>query len=166
MNTPSFVRSVAESLHSDRRHARALTGVVFQELRDRLPADASAGFAARLPPGLKRLWMVTPPPVSDLSYKLELLGEVMQQGALRDSTEAEHAVVAVFATLQHFFGEVTDPEGILAELVHQLTPDLAILWREATQVAVVSPDVRPPRRAPQRARGRTRAPRVIAEVSA
>ncbi|HEY2386495.1 MAG TPA: hypothetical protein VGK30_06010 [Candidatus Binatia bacterium] len=155
MNTPRFFRYVAGCLDRDLHHAQALTGVVFQELHDRLPPGASSAIATRLPPGLKRLWMANPQAIAERAqpYSLELLGEVMQRCRLRDSGEAEHAVVAVLAAFQHFFGEATEPEGV-ASLVRELAPDLAIAWRAATLLAAGNPDVRPARRDPRPARDR------------
>lgn len=167
MNAPTFFRHVAACLHSDQSRAQTLTGVVFQELRDRLAPATSSGIAARLPLRLKRLWMAnTQPAELPQRCQLEFLGEVMQRGTLLNATEAEHAVVAVFATLQRFLGKGTEPEGIVEGLLHQLPRDLEMLWREATRDAVLGPDARPRRRDPRGAPGRGEAQKGTARVSA
>jgi len=163
MNTLSFFGFIARRLRTDRARARTLTGIVFRELRDRLTPGLAAGIATRLPPGLQRVWTVNPQPLAERSqpYKLEFLGEVMQQGMLRDSTEAEHVVIGVFATLQCVLAENPGREGSIVGLPHQLEPDLAILWHQATLAAVPGMDRGPLRLDPRRVQPPTRQDPIV-----
>jgi len=90
----------------------------------------------------------------------------MQRSALLSATEAEYALVAVFATLQRLLDERTEPEGIVEGLPCQLPRDLETLWREAMCAAVLSPDAQPRRRDPTGAPSRGRTQKPIARVSA
>jgi uncharacterized protein (DUF2267 family) len=134
MDARTFIRQVADRLCADARRAEAVIAVVFHELRDRLtPADGAA-VTAQLPRGLKRLWAEPEPPDTSGAplYRMELFGEVMQNGALPDSMAAEGAVVAVFASLRCLLGSAAGKkEGAPRDIVDQLPRDLEMLWRKA-----------------------------------
>jgi uncharacterized protein (DUF2267 family) len=78
--------------------AEAVTFVVFQELRDRLPPKEAADVGAQLPTGLRRLWRAADRPgwpVQNI-HGHEFVEWVRQFAVLHDDREAERAVRAVF----------------------------------------------------------------------
>ncbi len=143
MESSAFVRGVAERLRSDERHAEAIIRLVFQEVRDGLGDAGASDVAMRLPPAVRPLWTDHErfPCASEQPYQLELLGTVMQWGALPDSTQAERAIVAVFAALQDLL-DGTGSAGAVQRIARRLPQDLEILWGAAERGRVT--------RAPQR----------------
>ncbi len=146
MDTAAFVRRVADRVHRDESHTAAIIRLVFQEMRDSLTEPGASDLAAHLPPAVQPLWMETErfPCPTDEPYQLELLGTLMQWGALPDSAEAEHAIVAVFTALQDLLDRATDATRAVQEILGQLPQDLQVLWTAAQRDRTVS-------RAPSRA---------------
>jgi uncharacterized protein (DUF2267 family) len=133
MNQREFFRQVAEKLRCDDARAEALTFAVFRELRDRLPANESADVAAQLPEALKRLWHESDRPRGPVQkvHEQEFIGRVRRLAALPDDREAERAVRAVFAALQHALGSPSGMEGEAWDVFSVLPKDLKIVWLSA-----------------------------------
>lgn len=142
MPTPTFISQVADRLHSDAHRAEQITGVVFHELRDRLPETDAAQVARHLPTALRPLWR--DPGAIAHPFQLEFLGDLMEHGAFATSVEAEQAVVAVFATLQRHLDRTTRNTRAFSAIFGQLPQDLAVLWRAAEACATDVPRRRPP----------------------
>jgi uncharacterized protein (DUF2267 family) len=135
MNEKTFLHEVAQRVRCDERRAEALTFAVFQELRDRLTGKEADDVAAQLPRGLKMLWMSfdRPERVVRRVHKSEFIGEVRRMAGLSDDAEAERAVVAVFAALQHLLGSPTGQEGEAWDVFSQLPSDLKKMWLAAAK---------------------------------
>jgi uncharacterized protein (DUF2267 family) len=135
MDENRFFREVARRLACDERRAEAVTFVVFRELRDRLPAKEATDVEAQLPTALKRLWG-RPLEVGGPAEKLhapEFVGHVRLFAGLPDEQEAERAVRAVFATLQHVLGSATGKEGEAWDVFSVLPKDLKLMWLSAAE---------------------------------
>lgn len=157
LEASAFVRGVADRLHSDEFHAEAIIRLVFQEMQDGLTEARASNVATHLPEAVQPLWSQSErlPRRAEEPYQLELLGTVMESGALADSGEAERAIVAVFATLLDLLDQVTDTTGAVRDVLGELPRDLEILWAAAERGRTAS---LPPRRVdPLIAPPRTRA---------
>jgi uncharacterized protein (DUF2267 family) len=135
MDDRTFIREVADRLTCDERRADAVTFAVFQQLRARLTAKEAADVEAQLPTGLKNLWRDcdrADQPVAK-THREEFVGLVQQAATLPDTAEAERAILAVFAALQHLLGSPTGKEGEAWDVFSQLPKDLKLLWLAAGQ---------------------------------
>ncbi len=148
MQTPMFIRQVADRMHRDADRAKRIIGVVLHELRDRLSEADAASLARHLPTALRPLWENNDrhPGTIEQPYRLELLGEVMESGAFPNSIEAERAVVAVFVVMQRRLDRVTGNTRVLSGIFDQLPHDLAVLWHAAE---VCGADARRPATVPR-----------------
>lgn len=133
MDEKTFLREIAQRLRCDEQRADAITFAVFQELRERISAKESHDVAAQLPTGLKRLWEVgdRTERKPERIHREEFVGRVRQRAVLPDDAEAERAVRAVFAALQHLLGSPTGREGEAWDIYSQLPKDLKLLWLDA-----------------------------------
>jgi uncharacterized protein (DUF2267 family) len=154
-----FIRQVADRLHRDADRATRIIGVVFHELRERLPEADAANVARHLPTALRPLWKGTDRRAGTIEhpYQLELLGEVMECGAFANTIEAEHAVVAVFVVMQRRLDRGTRNTRALSEISGQLPHDLAVLWHAAEVCGADAPQRRRARSVTARSRSRTAA---------
>ncbi len=135
MNEQTFFRGIAEALECDERRAEAVTFAVFGELRDRLSPEERRDVEAQLPTALKRLWSVgerDDRPANRVRRE-EFVGRVRQRAVLPDDHEAERAVRAVFAQLQHLLGSATGREGEAGDVLSQLPKGLKELWLDAAE---------------------------------
>jgi uncharacterized protein (DUF2267 family) len=133
MHEHVFIAGVGRRLGCDERRAEGLTFAVFQALADRLPAKEVADVAAQLPTALKRLWRSeghAGRPVEKI-HGQEFIGRVRHMAALPDDVEAERAVRAVFAELQHLLGSPTGKEGEAWDVFSVLPKELKMLWLAA-----------------------------------
>jgi len=135
MDDQKFLHEVANLVGSDLRRAEALTFAVFQELRDRITPREAGHVAAQLPKRLKMMWMSLERPDRKVRrvHELEFVGEVRRMAGLADDTEAERAVVTVFAVLQKLLGSPSGMEGEAWDIMSQLPKDLKKLWMSASQ---------------------------------
>lgn len=133
MDKNAFLQKVGERVGCDVRRAEGLTFAVFQELRDRLTSDEAADVDAQLPRALKPFWEFLDRPGRRVRrlHEAQFLGEVRLIASLPDDTEAERAVVAVFATLQELLGSPSGIEGEAWDVMSQLPKDLKKLWLRA-----------------------------------
>lgn len=135
MNSRTFLQAIADRLGCDDRRAESVTFAVFQELRDRLSSNERHDVASQLPTELRRLWTTGDsadhPPKK--THRDELIGLVRRRAVLPDDTEAERAVLAVFAELQRALGSPTGREGEAWDVFSQLPKDLKQLWLDAAQ---------------------------------
>lgn len=119
MDETSFLADVAARLESDIERAALISGIVLEELHDRLPG-------LRLPI-LETIRTAREELPRRPGMRLGLFGELMQRAALTDASAAERAAIAVFATLRCFFGgdaaAAYVPDPPLA-----LPADLDALW--------------------------------------
>ena len=147
MQRPTFIGKVADRLHGDAHRAERITGVVLGELRDRLPEADAAHVARHLPIALRPLWLghAHQADAAEYLYRRELLADVMESGAFPTSTEAERAVVAVFAVLRRRLDRVRCNTDALSRIFGQLPQDLAVLWRAAEADGTDVPRRRPAR---------------------
>lgn len=135
METPTLIREVAARLGSDERHAAAITAAVLHELRDRL----SDGSTPPVPTGVARvlmpLWTEIEPHActNEQPYRLGLLGDVMERGALPDAAAAERAVVVVFAAVRRMLDGVAANARAMPKLLTILPPDLQFFWTAADE---------------------------------
>jgi uncharacterized protein (DUF2267 family) len=136
----TFVREVGIRLGCDERRASGITFVVLQELRNRLTPEEVRDVAAQLPTELKRYWAEPAGTVRrvERTHRVEFLGRVRRWAALVDETEAERAVMAVFAVLQLLLGSTTGLEGEAWDVFSQLPKDLKKLWIEAHTIVPMS----------------------------
>ncbi len=136
MDKRTFVREVGMRLGCDERRASGVTFVVLQELRNRLTPEEVRDVAAQLPTELKRYWAEPAGAVRrvERTHRVEFLGRVRRWAALVDEAEAERAVMAVFAVLQHLLGSTTGMEGEAWDVFSQLPKDLKKLWLGAAAV--------------------------------
>jgi uncharacterized protein (DUF2267 family) len=134
MNERSFVKQVADRADCDERRAETLIFAVFQELRDRLTPKEASDVAAQLPLSLKMLWMSFERPDRKVRrvHEGQFLREVARMAGLEDESEAEAAVVAVFALLQQALSSPTGMEGEAWHVMSQLPTDLKQLWLNAS----------------------------------
>ena len=147
MQRPTFIGQVADRLRCDAHRPERITGIVFHELRDRLPEADAAHVARHLPTALRPLWIDNDrhPSAIEHLFQLEFLGDVMERGAFPTSIEAERAVVAVFVVLQRRLDRVTCNTRALSGIFGQLPQDLAVLWRAAEACGADVPRHRPAR---------------------
>jgi uncharacterized protein (DUF2267 family) len=133
----TFVRQVADRLRCDERRAETITRLVFREIADRFGPVGARRMASYLPAAVQPLWSERDPMdvAAERTWRFELLCEVMLHGGLIDSTEAERAVVAVFATLQRFLDRTDPAESVATQIFDLLPPDLEVLWRAAKHAA-------------------------------
>lgn len=133
MDKRTFIREVASRLRADEQRAEGLTGVVFTELRDRLPPKEADDVAAQLPADLKKLWNGVDRPPSGIRkiHAPEFVGRVRQAAGLPDDAEAMRAVRGVFGTLQLLLGSPSGMEGEAWDVFSVLPGDLKRLWLES-----------------------------------
>jgi uncharacterized protein (DUF2267 family) len=108
---------------------------LFQELRDRLTPEEAADVAAQLPHSLKMLWLSFDYPGRTVRrvHEPQFLEEVRRTVGLDDHSQAEEAVVAVFAALQEALGSPSGCEGEARHIFSQLPTDLKELWLSAAE---------------------------------
>lgn len=135
MDGSTFLRMVADRLRCDERRADALITVVFQELRGRLTPKEAADVASQLPKPLKERWLENEDPRRTVHriHRNEFVGRIRQRAVLPDEAEAERAIRAVFAVLQHALGSPHGTEGEAWDVFAQLPKDLKSLWLEASR---------------------------------
>jgi uncharacterized protein (DUF2267 family) len=135
MKDKAFVREVADRFGCDERRAETLIFAVFQELRDRLTPREVADAAAQLPHSLKMLWMSFDYLGREVRKvnEYQFLEEVRRMLGLEDGSQAEDAVIAVFAVLQEALGSPTGREGKARHIFSQLPSDLKQLWLVASK---------------------------------
>jgi uncharacterized protein (DUF2267 family) len=132
MDEHRFLREVGTRAGCDERRAEGLTFVVFQLLRGRISAREGDDVAAQLPAALRRLWNEGEPPSDASRYEcFEFIGHVRVAADLPDDIEAERAVRAVFATLQHALGSTDGTQGEAWDVFSQLPKGLKQLWLAA-----------------------------------
>ena len=133
MDDTTFIHQVAVRLRCDAGRAEAVALAVLRELHDRLPAKEAADVAAQMPSALKRLWHESDRPGRPVEkiHEHEFVGRVRRFAVLPDDAEAERAVRAVFATLQHLLGSSTGMEGEAWDVFSVLPKDLKMLWLSA-----------------------------------
>lgn len=133
MDDHTFFKDVSGRIGCDLRRAESLTFAVFQELRDRITPREAEHVAAQLPKRLRMMWMSLERPDRHVRrvHEAQFIGEVRQMAGLTDDREAEHAVCAVFATLQQLLGSPTGREGEAWDVMSQLPKDLKKLWLDA-----------------------------------
>jgi uncharacterized protein (DUF2267 family) len=88
---------------------------------------------------LKRLWgrpLDGDGPAEKL-HAPEFVGHVRLFAGLPDEREAERAVRAVFATLQHLLGSATGKEGEAWDVFSVLPKDLKLMWLSAAERGAV-----------------------------
>jgi len=134
MNDMEFVRQVADRTYGDGRRAETLIFAVFQELRDRLTPNEASDVAVQLPSSLKMLWMSFDRPGRKVRRVDEgqFLREIARMAGLKDVTEAEGAVVAIFSVLQEALESPTGTTGVAGHVLSQLPEDLKQLWLSAS----------------------------------
>jgi uncharacterized protein (DUF2267 family) len=133
MDQATFIREVGSRLGCDAARAEAVTFAVFRELRNRLTGKEAADVASQLPIGLRRLWE-EPDGTGARGEKIhahEFMGRVRRFAALPDDAEAERAVRAVFAALQHLLGSPSGLEGEAWDILSVLPKDLKFVWLSA-----------------------------------
>ena len=132
MDEHRFLREVGTRAGCDERRAEGLTFVVFQLLRGRITAREADDVAAQLPSPLRRLWNEGEPPSDAAHYgRDEFIGHVRVAADVPDDAEAERAVRAVFATLQHALGSKDGTQGEAWDVFSQLPKGLKQLWLAA-----------------------------------
>lgn len=133
MNKRTFIQEVAERLRADEQRAEAVVGVVFTELRDRLPPKEADDVAAQMPTELKRLWneIDRPPGGIRKVHAPEFVERVRHFGGLPDDAEAMRAVHAVFGALQLLLGSPTGTTGEAWDVFSVLPGDLKRIWLES-----------------------------------
>ena len=135
MKKREFIREVAERLRADEQRAEAVTGVVFTELRDRLPPKEVGDVAAQMPGDLRRLWNEIDPPPGGIrkTHAPEFVGRVRSLAGLPDDAEALRAIHAVFGALQHLLGSPAGMEGEAWDVFSVLPGDLKRIWLESAR---------------------------------
>ncbi len=135
VNRHTFIREVGARLGCDERRATGITFVVLQELRDRLTPEEVHNVSAQLPGDLRRFWQEHDHSGRRVTrmHRAEFLGRVRRWAALADEVEAQRAVCAVFAVLQHLLGSATGLEGKAWDIFSQLPKDLKMLWLDAAR---------------------------------
>ena len=134
MDEHRFLREVAARADCDERRAEGLTFVVFQLLRGRITAREADDVASQLPAALRRLWSDGEPPSDAQRYECrEFIGHVRVAADVPDDVEAERAVRAVFAALQHALGSKDGTQGEAWDVFSQLPEGLKQLWLGATR---------------------------------
>lgn len=134
MDEHRFLKEVAARAGCDERRAEGLTFVVFQLLRGRITPREADDVAAQLPAALRRMWNEGEPPSDASRYERdEFVGHVRVAADVPDDAEAERAVRAVFATLQHALGSPDGTRGEAWDVFSQLPKGLKQLWLGATR---------------------------------
>jgi uncharacterized protein (DUF2267 family) len=141
MDDHTFFKEVSQRIGCDLRRAESLTFAVFQELRDRITPREAEHVAAQLPKRLRMMWMSLERPDRQVRrvHEPQFIGEVRRMAGLADDREAEHAVSAVFAVLQHLLGSPTGLEGEAWDVMSQLPKDLKKLWLDAQRQPSTTP---------------------------
>ena len=136
MDEHRFLKEVATRAGCDERRAEGIAFVVFQLLRGRITPREADDVAAQLPTALRRMWNEGEPPLDAVRYECdEFVGHVRVGADLPDDTEAERAVRAVFATLQHALGSPDGTQGEAWDVFSQLPKGLKQLWLTASRKA-------------------------------
>jgi uncharacterized protein (DUF2267 family) len=137
MDDLTFFHRIAQRLGCDARRAEGVVFAVLQLLRDRLTPEEAGDVGAQLPSGLKRIWQEQDRPGRrvDRLHQAEFVGRVREWAGLPDDAEAERAVKAVFAELQHLLGSESGKEGEAWDVFSQLPKDLKKLWLAAAERA-------------------------------
>lgn len=133
MEAKTFIRTVGDRLRCDDARAESVTLAVFQVLRDRLTPHEAGDVLAQLPHGLRSLWTDNDRRGREVEriHRDEFVGRVRAFAGLPEESEAERAVRAVFAVLQHTLGSPTGTEGEAWDVYSQLPKDMKKLWLEA-----------------------------------
>ncbi|HEX5308971.1 MAG TPA: DUF2267 domain-containing protein [Solirubrobacteraceae bacterium] len=118
--THVWLNEIAEELGvEDRHYAYRALRAVLHALRDRLPVDVAAKFAAQMPTLIRGIYYEdwdpsrTPLAIHDLDAFLQ---RVAHEGRMAGETEASLAVTAVTHTLRrHLSGEIEELLAVLPD---------------------------------------------------
>jgi uncharacterized protein (DUF2267 family) len=118
--THVWLNEIVEELGvEDRHYAYRALRAVLHALRDRLPVDVAAKFAAQLPTLIRGIYYEDWNPGSTplASHDLDaFLQRVAHEGGMAGDTEASLAVTAVTHTLrQHLSGEIEELLAVLPD---------------------------------------------------
>ena len=110
----------------DTERVRLIGENVLEMLGCRLTYEEAEDLKAQLPAGLKEIWNRCP--ARPKWHREELLSAIREQCGFESAFDAEHAIRAVFATLQEGIspGEAGDVEA-------QLPKDVKHMWASAQQ---------------------------------
>jgi uncharacterized protein (DUF2267 family)/CBS domain-containing protein len=126
--TNLWLKEISNEIGSDRRLAWRVLGVVLRVLRDRLPVDDAAHFAAQLPLVIRGAFYEQYRPVlqpDGIRSRAEFVARVagsFEGGA--SPVNLEKAIMAVFSAVQRHVGEAET-----AKVRHALPEDIRMLWR-------------------------------------
>jgi uncharacterized protein (DUF2267 family)/CBS domain-containing protein len=126
--TNLWLKEISNELGTDRRLAWRVLGVVLRVLRDRLPVDDAAHFAAQLPLVIRGAFyeqyrpIVQPDGMRSRAEFVARVAESLEGGA--SPVNIEKAIIAVFSAVQRHVGEAET-----AKVRHALPEDIRTLWR-------------------------------------
>jgi uncharacterized protein (DUF2267 family) len=123
--TNLWLKELAGELGADRRYAYRALRAVLHALRDRMPVDVAAKFAAQLPTLIRGVYYEdwdpsrTPLPIHDVDTFLE---RVAHEGRMAGETEASLAVAAVAGLLRRHLspGEIDELLAVLPSTLRVL----------------------------------------------
>jgi uncharacterized protein (DUF2267 family) len=136
--TNIWLNEISEQIGPDRHLAWHVLGVVLRALRDRLPVDDAAHFAAQLPLVVRGTFYEQYRPSiqpEDIRTREEFVAKVAKDLTTVRPVDPVDAIRAVFATVQAHI-----PEGQTAKTRASLTEDIRKLWPTESPVKASPPN--------------------------